>query len=56
MGWFKELLMKLYLIDRPIADRKKQERRKGSRRWEELPKALREPRRRKERRKGKRRG
>lgn len=56
MGWFKEILMNLYLVDRPIADRKKKERRKGSRRWEEQAKALKDPRRRKERRKVKRRG
>jgi hypothetical protein len=61
MGWFKELLMKLYLIDRPVADRKKKnDRRKGDRRWKgpqyDFPTPRHEPRRKKERRKSERRG
>lgn len=59
MGWFTEILMKLYLIDRPVADRKRSDRRKSERRWQgpegDMPKALHDPRRRKERRKKKRR-
>ena len=59
MGWFKELLMNLYLIDRPVVNRSKRDRRKSDRRWQgpegDLPKPLRDPRRRKERRKKKRR-
>jgi len=58
MGWFKELLMKLYLIDRPIADRRA-DRRKGDRRWigpdGDRPSASHDPRRKGDRRKKKRR-
>lgn len=54
MGWFKELLMRLYLIDRPVGVRKKDDRRQGERRWEGQPNA--QGRRRKDRRKDQRRG
>ncbi len=59
MGWFKELLMTLYLMDRPIANRKKVDRRNDDRRWRgsegDMPRAARDPRRKKERRNKKRR-
>jgi hypothetical protein len=59
MGWFKELLMNLYLIDRPIAHRGKPDRRKADRRWKgpegDMPRPRRDPRRKRERRKKKRR-
>lgn len=59
MGWFKELLMNLYLIDRPIVSRGRSDRRKGPRRWSgpegDKPTPPRDPRRKKERRKKKRR-
>jgi hypothetical protein len=61
MGWFRELLMKLYLVDRPVADRqKKRDRRKGERRWkgphDDMPKSYPDVRRKRARRKRERRG
>ncbi len=60
MGWLRKLLIKLNLMDSPIEDRKKEERRKLERRWtgtqQDLPRGIKDPRRKKERRKKKRRG
>jgi hypothetical protein len=56
MGWFKEILMKLYLVDRPVASRKGPDRRKGPRRWSGQAHPAKDPRRKKDRRKGPRRG
>jgi len=56
MGWFKEILMKLYLVDRPVASRKGQDRRKAPRRWEGQVSPSRDPRRKKDRRQKGRRG
>ena len=60
MGWFRELLMKLYLVDRPVAVREKKERRRNDRRWKgplhDIPTARTDARRKKERRTSERRG
>ena len=58
-NWFKEILMRFYLVDRPVAHRSKLDRRKGERRWSgpegDKPNPAKDPRRRKERRTKKRR-
>lgn len=58
-NWFKEILMRLYLIDRPVMKRGKVDRRKGERRWSgpegDLPSSGNDSRRKKDRRKKKRR-
>jgi len=56
MGWFKEILMKLYLVDRPVSSRKGRDRRKDERRWEGQVSPSKDPRRKKDRRKKPRRG
>jgi hypothetical protein len=59
-NWLKEILMKLYLMDKPVAARKGVDRRKGEKRWQgpghDKPRPLRDPRRKRERRKKERRG
>lgn len=58
-NWIREILIKLYLLDRPVAQRDKKDRRKVERRWKgsegDFPKPTRDSRRKKERRKKKRR-
>ena len=58
-NWFKELLMRLYLVDRPVASRQG-DRRKEERRWSGAPgearSPLKDPRRKRDRRKSQRRG
>jgi len=58
-NWFKELLMRLYLVDRPVGSRQG-DRRKEERRWSGPPgearTPLKDPRRKGERRKNQRRG
>lgn len=58
--WLREILMKLYLIDRPVAKRDRKDRRKDERRWlgeeGDMPGARSGSRRKKDRRKGPRRG
>lgn len=58
--WFKEILRKLYLLDRPVAKRSRKDRRRSDRRWQgfegDKPTAVSDSRRRKERRKAGRRG
>ncbi len=58
-NWFKEILMRLYLIDRPVVKRTKADRRKEERRWSgaegDKPSPAGDPRRKKDRRKKKRR-
>ncbi|HVZ80481.1 MAG TPA: hypothetical protein VHE12_06705 [bacterium] len=60
IGWLKDILRKLYLLDRPVVQRSKKDRRHNDRRWQgaegDKPKAAADPRRRKERRKTRRRG
>ncbi|HTC20016.1 MAG TPA: hypothetical protein VK859_04160 [bacterium] len=59
-NWFKELLMKLRIIDRPVASRSRKDRRKDERRWQgpdgAKPRPSRDPRRKRERRQKGRRG
>ncbi len=59
-NWIKEILMRLYLIDRPIASRGRGDRRKDERRWGgpegDMPRRRPDPRRKRDRRKKTRRG
>lgn len=58
-NWFKGILMRLYILDRPVVRRDKKDRRKGERRWKgsegDMPKSARDPRRKGDRRRKNRR-